>query len=145
MDLVVARPEGLYCPPGDFHIDPWRPVPRAIVTHAHSDHARAGSGHYLCAAPGRRAQVVAAAGARMIGMGVGDDGPRHRAPRVDMEVARRAIQALGPRYDKVHGMRTPAAMALPMGPSTGTSINRCYASGRCRPIGLRPTWLAAPP
>ncbi|WP_395317632.1 ligase-associated DNA damage response exonuclease [Variovorax sp. UC74_104] len=45
--LVVARPEGLYCPPGDFYIDPWRPVARAVVTHAHSDHARAGHGHYL--------------------------------------------------------------------------------------------------
>jgi len=47
MDLVVARPEGLYCPPGDFYIDPWRPVARAIITHAHSDHARVGHGHYL--------------------------------------------------------------------------------------------------
>ena len=46
-DLVVARPEGLYCPPGDFYIDPWRPVERAVITHAHSDHARMGSGHYL--------------------------------------------------------------------------------------------------
>ncbi|MEO6929813.1 MAG: ligase-associated DNA damage response exonuclease [Casimicrobiaceae bacterium] len=46
-DLVVARPEGLYCPPGDFHIDPWRPVDRAVITHAHSDHARTGSTHYL--------------------------------------------------------------------------------------------------
>jgi len=45
--LVVARPEGLYCPPGDFYIDPWRPVARAVITHAHSDHARAGHGHYL--------------------------------------------------------------------------------------------------
>lgn len=53
MDLVVARPEGLYCPPGDFHIDPWRPVARAVITHAHSDHARMGHGHYLCATPGR--------------------------------------------------------------------------------------------
>ena len=35
-DLVVARPEGLYCPPGDFYIDPWRPVDRAVITHAHS-------------------------------------------------------------------------------------------------------------
>ncbi len=43
------RPEGLYCPSGDFYVDPWRPVPRAVITHAHSDHARAGSGHYLCA------------------------------------------------------------------------------------------------
>ncbi|MDB5894760.1 MAG: ligase-associated box helicase [Rhodoferax sp.] len=47
MDLIVARPEGLYCPPGDFYIDPWRPVERAVITHAHSDHARMGSAHYL--------------------------------------------------------------------------------------------------
>ncbi|HEY8049902.1 MAG TPA: ligase-associated DNA damage response exonuclease [Ramlibacter sp.] len=50
-DLVVQRPEGLYCPPGDFYIDPWRPVARAVITHAHSDHARWGNGHYLAAAP----------------------------------------------------------------------------------------------
>lgn len=50
-DLVVHRPEGLYCPPGDFYIDPWRPVARAVITHAHSDHARFGNGHYLAAAP----------------------------------------------------------------------------------------------
>ncbi len=46
-DLVIATPDGLYCPPGDFHIDPWRPVARAIVTHAHADHARRGHAHYL--------------------------------------------------------------------------------------------------
>jgi putative mRNA 3-end processing factor len=46
-DLIVARPEGLYCPPGDFYIDPWRPVTRAVITHAHSDHARVGHAHYL--------------------------------------------------------------------------------------------------
>ncbi|MEJ5990784.1 ligase-associated DNA damage response exonuclease [Ramlibacter sp. PS3R-8] len=50
-DLIVQRPEGLYCPPGDFYIDPWRPVARAVITHAHSDHARYGSGHYLASAP----------------------------------------------------------------------------------------------
>ena len=47
MELVVARPEGLYCTAGDFYIDPWRPVARAVITHAHSDHARVGHGHYL--------------------------------------------------------------------------------------------------
>jgi putative mRNA 3-end processing factor len=46
-DLIVARPEGLYCPAGDFYIDPWRPVQRAVITHAHSDHARWGHAHYL--------------------------------------------------------------------------------------------------
>jgi len=52
-DLVVARPEGLYCPPGDFFIDPWRPVAHALVTHAHGDHLRPGHGHYLTAEAGR--------------------------------------------------------------------------------------------
>lgn len=52
MDLVVARPEGLYCPPGDFYIDPWKPVERAVITHGHGDHARTGNGHYLAATAG---------------------------------------------------------------------------------------------
>ena len=51
-DLIVQRPQGLYCPPGDFYIDPWRPVDRAVITHAHADHARTGHGHYLAAAAG---------------------------------------------------------------------------------------------
>lgn len=45
--LIQLSPSGLYCPAGDFHIDPWRPVPRAVITHAHSDHARAGSALYF--------------------------------------------------------------------------------------------------
>ena len=49
-DLIVLRPEGLYCPAGDFHIDPWRPVARAVITHAHADHARRGHGAYLATA-----------------------------------------------------------------------------------------------
>lgn len=52
MDLVIARPEGLYCPPGDFYIDPWRPVERSVITHGHGDHARWGNARYLAAAPG---------------------------------------------------------------------------------------------
>ena len=47
MNLIVQRPQGLYCPAGDFYIDPWRPVDRAVITHAHADHARKGHGHYL--------------------------------------------------------------------------------------------------
>src|ERR1700742_5143248 len=43
-ELLCPRPEGLYCPPGDFYIDPVRPVARAVITHGHSDHARAGHG-----------------------------------------------------------------------------------------------------
>ena len=43
-DLLCPRPAGLYCPPGDFYIDPVRPVDRAVITHGHADHARAGHG-----------------------------------------------------------------------------------------------------
>ena len=46
-DLLHTRPEGLYCPPGDFFIDPARPVDRALITHGHSDHARAGHGSVM--------------------------------------------------------------------------------------------------
>jgi putative mRNA 3-end processing factor len=45
--LLRNTPEGLYCPPGDFHIDPVRPVAHAVITHGHSDHARSGHGTVL--------------------------------------------------------------------------------------------------
>ncbi len=48
MSLIQFTDHGLYCPPGDFYIDPWRRVPRAVITHGHSDHARWGSNWYLC-------------------------------------------------------------------------------------------------
>lgn len=44
--LVVLRPEGMYCPRGDFYIDPSRPVACAVITHGHGDHARSGMGCY---------------------------------------------------------------------------------------------------
>jgi putative mRNA 3-end processing factor len=50
--VLVETPDGLFCPAGDFFIDPWNPVGRAVITHAHGDHARHGSAAYLCAAPG---------------------------------------------------------------------------------------------
>src|ERR1700749_1295856 len=46
-DLLCPRPEGLYYAPGDFYIDPVRPVARAVITHGHADHARAGHGAVL--------------------------------------------------------------------------------------------------
>jgi putative mRNA 3-end processing factor len=46
--LLEFTDKGIYCPRGQFHIDPWKPVDRAVITHAHSDHARWGSKHYLC-------------------------------------------------------------------------------------------------
>jgi putative mRNA 3-end processing factor len=47
--MLTESPDGLFCEAGGFHIDPWGAVPRALITHAHGDHARAGSAAYLCA------------------------------------------------------------------------------------------------
>ena len=47
---LKVLPDGLYCEPGGFFIDPVRPVPRAIITHAHADHARPGHGAVLASA-----------------------------------------------------------------------------------------------
>lgn len=46
--LIQFSDRGLFCPQGKFYIDPWKPVEKAIITHAHSDHARPGSTAYLC-------------------------------------------------------------------------------------------------
>jgi putative mRNA 3-end processing factor len=46
-NLLTFTDRGIYCPKGDFYIDPWKPVDRAVITHAHSDHARWGSKKYL--------------------------------------------------------------------------------------------------
>jgi putative mRNA 3-end processing factor len=46
--VLTFTDRGIFCPAGGFYIDPWRPVDRALITHGHSDHARAGHGAYLC-------------------------------------------------------------------------------------------------
>lgn len=45
--VLTFTDRGIYCPAGDFYIDPWRPVDRALITHGHADHARPGHGAYL--------------------------------------------------------------------------------------------------
>jgi putative mRNA 3-end processing factor len=52
LDLIELTEEGLYCPAGDFYIDPWRPVARAVITHAHADHATSGHDAVLCSREG---------------------------------------------------------------------------------------------
>jgi putative mRNA 3-end processing factor len=47
MSLIRFTPNGLYCPVADVYLDPWKPVRKAIITHAHSDHARPGNSYYL--------------------------------------------------------------------------------------------------
>ncbi|HUQ19708.1 MAG TPA: ligase-associated DNA damage response exonuclease [Gemmatimonadaceae bacterium] len=53
-DLLCSTDRGLYCEAGDFYIDPWMPVDRAIITHAHGDHARWGSRSYVCSRESER-------------------------------------------------------------------------------------------
>ncbi|MBP7243021.1 ligase-associated DNA damage response exonuclease [Amaricoccus sp.] len=69
-DLLTPRPEGLYCPAGDFHIDPVRPVARALITHAHSDHAR----------PGHAAVLATRETLDMMAIRLGDDFAASRQP-----------------------------------------------------------------
>lgn len=45
--MISFTEKGIYCEQGDFYIDPWKPVERALITHAHSDHARPGNQYYL--------------------------------------------------------------------------------------------------
>ena len=49
--MLIESTDGLYCLDGGFHVDPWGAVPRAVITHAHGDHARRGSAAYLCSEP----------------------------------------------------------------------------------------------
>ncbi|MFM7315527.1 MAG: DNA ligase-associated DEXH box helicase, partial [bacterium] len=51
-DLLTMTDSGFYCPAGDFYIDPWRAVERAVITHAHADHARWGHRRYLTSSEG---------------------------------------------------------------------------------------------
>lgn len=46
--MIEFREAGIYCVPADLYIDPWQPVANAVITHAHSDHARPGMRNYLC-------------------------------------------------------------------------------------------------
>lgn len=70
--LLQLTENGLYCAAGDFHIDPWQPVDRAVITHAHSDHARWGCAHYLTTRAGEpvlRVRMGPAADIRALGYG----------------------------------------------------------------------------
>ncbi len=71
--LITPTARGLYCAAGDFHIDPWLPVERAVITHAHGDHARPGSAAYLAAKRGLPVlQTRLGAEARLEGLDYGE-------------------------------------------------------------------------
>ena len=69
---LTMTDDGLYCPAGGFHIDPWRGVPRAVITHAHGDHLRGGSQHYLVSEAGEnvsRARLAPETSIQTVGYG----------------------------------------------------------------------------
>src|SRR4030095_4081660 len=70
--LVQLTEQGLYCAAGDFYIDPWAGVPRAIVTHAHSDHLRHRSAAYLMSRDGERLLRARVSGARVKALPYGE-------------------------------------------------------------------------
>jgi putative mRNA 3-end processing factor len=72
--MLRVTERGLWCEAGDFFVDPWRPVDRAVVTHAHGDHLVAGCGHYLLAARGAAVarERLGTWGARVQGVPYGD-------------------------------------------------------------------------
>lgn len=76
--LIEANENGLYCEQGDFYIDPWRAVPRAVITHAHADHARWGSKRYLTSQEGRHVlQTRMGATANVDTVGYGENVTHH--------------------------------------------------------------------
>lgn len=76
MALLRFTDKGIYCPPARIYIDPWKPVSRAVCTHAHSDHARKGMKHYLAhqdSVPIMQHRLGHAISIRGIGYGEGID------------------------------------------------------------------------
>jgi len=71
-DLIRPTEAGLFCPAGNFHIDPWKPSATAIITHAHGDHARFGSDRYFAADIGLPLLRERLAGASIDGLGYGE-------------------------------------------------------------------------
>lgn len=71
--LIRVTDRGLFCEAGEFHIDPWKGVERAVITHAHADHARPGSEKYLCSTPGvEPLRLRVQQGARIEGLAYGE-------------------------------------------------------------------------
>ena len=145
-DLLRPRPEGLYCPPGDFFIDPVRPVPRALVTHGHSDHARAGHGSVTGDAPDARHHGPALR-RRLRGRHAGGR-PRRNARRqrrrghlpsrrpcarlrADLRRAWRNAHRRFGRLQAAAGRDLPAVRADP--------LRRVHHRGDVRPAGLPPS------
>ena len=144
-DILTQTPQGLYCPLGDFHIDPVRPVKRALITHGHSDHAR--SGH--------RSVMATRETLRIMGVRYGEDfagldpggrlGREHPPRRRDGALhAGRPCAGLG--ADRHRGRRHPrrgvGRLQARRGPDLpalrGRALRRLHHRGDVRPAGVPP-------
>ncbi|GAB1447535.1 MAG: ligase-associated DNA damage response exonuclease [Bacteroidetes bacterium] len=73
MELIQFRPEGMYVPPADVYIDPYKPVKKALITHAHSDHARWGMEEYIAEKSGLPLLKHRLGDVKLSGFGYGDE------------------------------------------------------------------------
>ena len=97
--LVGLNENGLYCAAGDFYIDPWKPVARAVITHAHSDHARSGCGSYLAAKPGIRILDARIGPAEISTLAYGE-AVDHRGVRVSLHPAGHVLGSAQVRLER---------------------------------------------
>ena len=144
-ELLVPRPEGLYCPPGDFFIDPVRPVARALVTHAHSDHATAGHGAVL--ATRETLDIMALrlgpefAGSTQAGGLRRDDRARRRRGRLPSGRPRARLGAdrrRGRRPAHRRGGRLQAPARPDLRAVRAGGLRRLHHRGDLRPAGVPP-------
>ena len=125
-DLLRPTDLGLYCEAGDFFVDPWRPVARAVVTHAHADHACWGCGRYLTSADGAgvlrarmgreaidRRPALRRGRSTSTASGLAPSGRAH--PRVVAGPARASGRGLG-RLGRLQGRARPDLRAVRAGP-----------------------------
>ena len=146
-DLLTRTPQGLYCPLGDFHVDPIRPVPRALITHGHSDHARAGHGRVLATAEtlldhGRALRArISPARQQAVGLGetmrIGDVDVRFTPAGHVLGSAQIAIEAAGTRV--VVSGRLQARRGSDLPALRGGALRRLHHRGDVRPAGLPPS------
>ena len=138
-DLLCPKPEGLYCAPGDFYIDPVQPVARAVITHGHSDHARSGHGAVL-ATPETLAIMAERYGAELAGAlpeatVLGFDDYAAIGDRLDDVLTGRPLVPHSPRDRRTLLPISPVARTAsrPSATDTGSPASRSAATNRvCR-------------
>ena len=145
-DVLTLTPAGLYCVPGDFHIDPTRRVPRALITHGHSDHARAGHGAVMAT---RETLAIMAlrygedfAGTRQIArlgekVGIGDATVSFHPAGHVLGSAQIAIEAKGTRIVVSGDYKRARRSDLPR--LRARRLRSLHHRGDLRPAGLPPS------